>query len=394
MSYDTILEAGNDSPAALLGYSAPDGGRGLGYTTELLAAPATSLGYSAPGGGGGGYTTELSTAPATSLGYSAPDGGGLGYSEPDGAYSSDLVAGGGASGGGPLRTKELPSVFDGEQKDASVFRGPAANWSSKSDTPGTQFDKVTTRYLGDDEQAKATVQVKDGLLHDGNGAIHTKENSGTGTQHRLGEGKNIYAMTPDGDLRSTAAWESHREIAEDPGRPDLKTLSMVNHSSLAAVADPATGGRKAGAAAAAGELQVNQGKLEMLTDQSGHYRPDNVMTYQALDHLEGAGVDMHDVAVKTTPKGSQGYVADSANPDERYMYASARELMAHEGAEDAEAQMRAQRKAMKGAIGNAAAEREQRLDGHVPEDPRAARDQAFLQSLAPTPAEEIFAGQY
>jgi hypothetical protein len=310
----------------------------------------------------------------------------------DGTYDEVLAASPAANRGREMVTKDLPSVYSNEQHDASNFRGAASTWNRLSDTPGTQFNQVQTRYLSDAEQQQATLSVADGLLKDADGVIDTLGNSGVGTQHGLGARKDLFAMTPGGDVRATQAWENHREVATDPTRPNQKTLSMVNHSSLAAV-DDGHGGREGGAVAAAGELQINQGKLEMLSDQSGHYKPDSTMTNQALTKFEDLGVDMHDVAVKLTPKVHGGYVKDSDDPDKKYLYASAREFMSHDGDEDAEKLMREQREDMKWDVEEAYDKRQARTANQPFVDPRAARDAAYLQSLK-TPAEELFEGQY
>jgi hypothetical protein len=49
--------------------------------------------------------------------------------------------------------------------------------------------------------------------------------------------------------------------------------------------------------AAAGELVVKDGKIEIVTDRSGHYLPSRSRTEQLLEQLETQGVDMTDVIV-------------------------------------------------------------------------------------------------
>ncbi|MGE5380588.1 MAG: DUF4157 domain-containing protein, partial [Methylocystaceae bacterium] len=55
--------------------------------------------------------------------------------------------------------------------------------------------------------------------------------------------------------------------------------------------------------AAAGELRVNQGKLEAVSDGSGHYQPGTAMTYQALKNFETRGVDLSSTHVELSGKG-------------------------------------------------------------------------------------------
>src|SRR5262249_27775849 len=119
------------------------------------------------------------------------------------------------------------------------------------------------------------------------------------------------------------------------------------------------------------------------------YRPDNTMTYQALSALAGMGVDMHDVAVKLTPKGKMDL--DGSNPDGHFLHASARELMAYGGDPDAEARMRFGRQRRSELIPSAKAF----LKPVGVADPRAPRDDAFLRSLKADLARvQLFSGQY
>lgn len=60
-----------------------------------------------------------------------------------------------------------------------------------------------------------------------------------------------------------------------------------------------TGGQEA---AAAGELQINKGKLEAISDSSGHYRPGAAMTYQALHRLHSQGMDLSGTNVELAGK--------------------------------------------------------------------------------------------
>jgi hypothetical protein len=50
--------------------------------------------------------------------------------------------------------------------------------------------------------------------------------------------------------------------------------------------------------AAAGELDVQNGILRVLSDQSGHYLPTPTLTKQAVDALTKHGIDMTNVKVE------------------------------------------------------------------------------------------------
>ena len=170
-----------------------------------------------------------------------------------------------------------------------------------------------------------------------------------------GAGKHIDAMGEDNEMRAVDPWAAHRETrldggTDDPGTAVPHALEVVNHSSLIA------GDR----AAAAGEITAEKGKLQQVSDQSGHYRPDNPMLYQAVKHFADDGIDMHDVAVKMVGK-KQGKAPTIA---------SARELMKYEGSADAQKEIHTNRKEMREDIEEAVDERPEWDESF---DPRAGR---------------------
>lgn len=65
-------------------------------------------------------------------------------------------------------------------------------------------------------------------------------------------------------------------------------VGQFHHSSLA-------GGRPV---AAAGELEVRDGVLRLVTDQSGHYQPAREFTLRAVDHLRQAGIRIQDRQIR------------------------------------------------------------------------------------------------
>lgn len=50
-----------------------------------------------------------------------------------------------------------------------------------------------------------------------------------------------------------------------------------------------------GPVAGAGELNVVDGRLKFVSDQSGHYKPDPEYLQQVVDNLKKAGIDFGDV---------------------------------------------------------------------------------------------------
>jgi hypothetical protein len=238
-------------------------------------------------------------------------------------------------------SKRLPGFYAGEDRDASSFRAATksidASWG-KWTTPGRHFENVHTHYMDAGQQSAHEVSIEDGLLKRGGDLLSTAGASGVGTQLQQGVDKNIFTMTPGGTVSAASAWDERRETQLPSG---AYSLGMINHSSLVA------GGR----AAAAGELKADAGKLQQLTDSSGHYQPDSRMTYQAAQHFEDAGVDMHDVSMK---------LWDKVN-NRSHLHASAREFMGYEGATDAEQQMRTKRTAFKTELTDTVDERRTRL---------------------------------
>lgn len=211
----------------------------------------------------------------------------------------------------------LPSGFAGETADASQWRGGTAAgidraWSKYARRPDTKFTSVSTAYWDQQKQNAHEVHGAGGRLVGPDGSrVKTGDASGIGTQLNMGVGKHIFTLSDDDKLRTADAWGEHEETHH---RGNQEThLGMVNHSSLVAGGD----------VKAAGELQVNDGKLEQLSDSSGHYKPSNEMTRQALDHVQGQGVDLHDTSVKLMRKSGNGPMT---------FHASAREFMATQDA--------------------------------------------------------------
>jgi hypothetical protein len=150
--------------------------------------------------------------------------------------------------------------------------------------------------------------------------------------------------------------DSVNDVTAEPGAnvgDEDRRLELVNHSSLVA------GDRVAGA----GELRVAHGKLQQVTDQSGHYRPDAAMTHNTLETFAKNGVDMRDVAVKYSKKPGLA----------RPVIAPALEAMGYEGAEDTAQRIRAQRNAMADEIKQAAKARKRRAAAQPVVDPRSTR---------------------
>src|SRR5215470_4608894 len=114
--------------------------------------------------------------------------------------------------------KKKGDVFDGEDKDASLFRGGTkvgidATWSKYANQEGTRFTEVNTNYFrSDEEKAAHEVSVEDGLLHTADGQLmDTSAATGIGTAHRGARGKHIYTISEDDKVRAADPWAEHTE---------------------------------------------------------------------------------------------------------------------------------------------------------------------------------------
>ncbi|MEQ1568993.1 MAG: hypothetical protein ABMA64_25365 [Myxococcota bacterium] len=221
---------------------------------------------------------------------------------------------------GKYPARQLASLFETEQEDATPFRGDGSGWSKSGVKPSERvFRHAATQHWNQDTIDAHAVSASNGKLQLGGASMDTTGATGVGTQQTMidgkrelsGKGKFIYTMDKGGKLTAADAWAEHQEVDLHHQDPDtLKAqheLRMVNHSSL-------LGGE---AAAGAGELMVEDGTLQQITDASGHYTPSGKMTANVVKELQEQGVDTHDVAMRLTRNGGK----------EQQLHASARELV-------------------------------------------------------------------
>ncbi len=226
-----------------------------------------------------------------------------------------------------------------------VAEGGMQQWAKHADTPNADIGNVKTRYLTPKQQRKHELNVDDkGSIRDASGGLaDTTGASGTGTLNQEAQGKHIFTMSPEGTIRAIDPWANKTETPMAGGQTEM---SFINHTSLSAeVSNMALSSRsyaqgatllQSGEVAGAGELMMQQGKLQQISDASGHYKPNNQLTGQVVDTLDESGVDLHDTSLKLTPK------AKSKDPHrDRNLHASVREFQ----------EVRAQQN--KGAIPNA-----------------------------------------
>lgn len=135
-----------------------------------------------------------------------------------------------------------------------------------------QYDEALgIKYFTPGEKETFRVFTKDGKLVDGKGNL--LDTSSAKSMHPGGgSGKGIYVMDKKGDIYVHT-------------KPDFKT----RHSSF-------TGGDSV---AAAGEVEIRNGKLISIDPDSGHYRPDNpVYVKQVVERLQEMGIDTSEAVIK------------------------------------------------------------------------------------------------
>lgn len=189
-----------------------------------------------------------------------------------------------------------PNQYGNEEQSAVDFRG-TRQWDPVLKTPNAIVGHTSTRYFRGDEARASQLQVKDGLVHQGGAPLDTRGASGVGTWGSRGSDRHIYAMGQS-TARSAPAWDKHEEQVMDQPKDilgrDKVHLKFVNHSSLLS----------GGSATAAGDLMAEKGRLKLISDKSGHYKPDNTMLHSAVRKFTDHGVQPEGMTVELGNKHS------------------------------------------------------------------------------------------
>ncbi|MFE7718018.1 hypothetical protein ACFU44_03130 [Nocardia rhizosphaerihabitans] len=125
-------------------------------------------------------------------------------------------------------------------------------------------------YLTPDERESYRLTIHDGLLYDARGQL--LDTSNAHTLWSPGGGRAIFVMDSNGDLYCSP----HHVLGE------------FHHSSFLA-GEPAAG---------AGEIDVREGHVRLISDQSSHYRPARQFTEQVVDSLARQGVHVDDLRIE------------------------------------------------------------------------------------------------
>ncbi|MGS2808632.1 toxin glutamine deamidase domain-containing protein [Nocardia sp. MW-W600-9] len=150
--------------------------------------------------------------------------------------------------GPPFQTQNMGQQYDGEHIPGNQV------WQ----TPPSHVD-----YLDPNRRRALRLEIRNGLLYTANGELF---DTGRAQTVWSGGGRAIFVMDQNGNL--------YASLSHSAGR--------FHHSSFLAGAP----------VAAAGELVVSGGVLQLLTDSSGHYRPERGHTLQAIEHLRRLGIPL------------------------------------------------------------------------------------------------------
>ena len=129
--------------------------------------------------------------------------------------------------------------------------------------PGGPMGWPGVTYLDEVARQAYRITIHDGFVYDAQGRLF---DTSQGVSAFVGgsEGRAIFVMDKHGNLYASTNHEA----------------GIFHHSSFFA----------GGEVASAGELVVKDGRIELLTDHSGHYRPGPARTMQVLEQLASQGV--------------------------------------------------------------------------------------------------------
>lgn len=161
--------------------------------------------------------------------------------------------------GDPGTAGAQPPRFPNGRQMQQQYRGE--HIPGNSVWPGGQ----AVQYLNETERQALRLTVRDGRLYDASGKPF---DTSSGQSLWSSGGRAIFVMDKDGNLYAS----NYQEVAK------------FHHSSILAGQD----------VAGAGELQVANGRLEAISDRSGHYQPTQANTWQVVNYLRSLGVPIDD----------------------------------------------------------------------------------------------------
>jgi hypothetical protein len=123
------------------------------------------------------------------------------------------------------------------------------------------------KYLTDTELAQYKVTIQNGKLYDANGDLFDTSKANTWD----GKKRAIFIIDEKGDMY-VSSYQKAREF---------------HHSSLG----------QGKPVAMAGEIEVTDGKLNYMSNRSGHYHPTKELMDRSVEHLSQQGLDFSSVKI-------------------------------------------------------------------------------------------------
>jgi hypothetical protein len=143
--------------------------------------------------------------------------------------------------------------------------------------PDNPFGSQVRRLTPEELEAHRLVVGPDGLIRRSDGTLF--DTSSASSVHQGGGGRAIFVMDENGNMYASTYQE----------------VGVFHHSTLGN-GNPVTG---------AGEVEIIDGRLQTVTDHSGHYTPGRSNTQNVLDELQRQGIDVDAVDVDYwAPPGS------------------------------------------------------------------------------------------
>lgn len=166
-----------------------------------------------------------------------------------------------------------PSQGETARLEGNVRNGGFASQRSTFPISGRFVGEETGRvwgtkvmYLTEAERQSYRIHIKDGKLYEASGKLFDTRDAST---HFSGAGRAIFVMSSTGELYASK----------------VQDVGKFHHSSLLAGAD----------VMAAGEMEVEEGMLKLVTRKSGHYQPSGLGSWSLRKELQAKGVDTGNV---------------------------------------------------------------------------------------------------
>lgn len=339
-------------------YGAPNSADGYGvYNTPPLAVapslPALPDNYSSYGSPEATAEHIASSVPASPDNYSS-------Y----GSHGSAVAPIAPASSGPASSTTEdfamKPMLPGMTNFDSSVQR---PNPHMQTSLPSTTYyadtaEKRAPYARGFDEQGKMS-NLSDGGSLNTIGAERPAAHGAKGDRH-------IFTMDGQGQFYSGDAIRENRERGQVAADNGASQQERFHHSSFLGGED----------VAGAGEMQVRDGQVELVSDTSGHYQPGSKQMMQTVQQLQKNNVQTERLGVEFVGKNGTNN-----------MQASATELLgyADHSPETAETQMRAMHGKKNSVLGELLSKTRNTPDGHnaIPSELGRRPEEAASSNVAP-----------